>query len=178
MAETKRRRTSRKKPPKITQLDENGFLVKVNRRIEVTGKGMRHIEECAAVGMNETQICDLLKIDRGTLQAIKRRQPGVSTCLSEGKARGIEKAANCLGGLMDSPDHSVRFRAACFYLKCHAGWRENIRLEHTGADGGPIKSETQTEVKHTISLKDASPEALDKLLAEARGVKNRLESLN
>lgn len=183
MAEAKKKRRGRqskpKKPVEYLPLDENGFLVKSTgrgHRIEITGKGLRHAEECFAQGMSEQQVAALLKIDRNTWQLIKQRQPNVQAVVDQGKARGIERASKCLGGLMDSPDHSVRFRAACFYLKCHAGWRENIRLEHTGADGGAIKteSETKTTVKHVISLKDADPETLDKLLAEARDVKNRL----
>jgi hypothetical protein len=29
--------------------------------------------------------------------------------------------------------------AICFWLKCRAGWRETERIEHTGADGEPVK---------------------------------------
>ena len=43
--------------------------------------------------------------------------------------------------------------AAIFYLKTQAGWKETTRQELTGADGGPIKQETD----------DARDQLLDRL---------------
>ncbi len=40
--------------------------------------------------------------------------------------------------------------ALCFRLKTQDGYRETDRLEHTGAEGGPIRTEDVTEARRAI----------------------------
>lgn len=67
-----------------------------------------------------------------------------------------------------APDKTM----SIFLHKVRLGYRDSVRLEHTGADGGAIKSQTQTNVAFDLSkLTDAEFELFDKLrtAALARG---------
>ena len=55
--------------------------------------------------------------------------------LDVGKAETIAKVAGTLVKKALAGDTS----SAIFYLKTQAGWRETIRSEQTGKDGGPIE---------------------------------------
>jgi hypothetical protein len=93
------------------------------------------VETLAAL-LNQDQIADYFGICRNTFRAICGRDPEVGERYKRGKAKAIAHVANGLLQKARAGDTT----SAIFYLKTQAGWRETDRIEHTGADGGPVTS--------------------------------------
>ena len=86
------------------------------------------------MGMTHGQICKLLQISTPTLYKNYREE------LDTGEARMNFNVANNLYNIATDPTHKSGAQAAMFWMKTRARWRETNRLEHTGADGQPIST--------------------------------------
>jgi len=51
---------------------------------------------------------------------------------------GIDNITTLAVGTLVQQMRAGNIGAACFWLKCRAGWRETDRLEHVGEGGGPV----------------------------------------
>lgn len=101
--------------------------------IELSEAQRAEVETLAAL-LNQDQIADYLGVSRRTFHAICGRDEDVAARYKRGKAKAIAHVANGLLQKARGGDTT----SMIFYLKTQAGWRETDRLEHTGAEGGPI----------------------------------------
>lgn len=106
-------------------------------RCRLTHEQVREVETLAAL-LNQDQIADYFGIARNTFRAICDREPEVLARYKKGKAKAIAHVAN---GLLQKARNGDTV-SSIFYLKTQAGWRETDRLEHTGAEGGPIQHQS------------------------------------
>ena len=101
--------------------------------ITLTEAQLAEVETLAAV-LTTAQIADYFGIGRTTFFAMLDRDPGVAERYKRGKARAIGAIAQSLIQKARNGDTA----SMIFYLQTQAGWRETDRLEHTGAEGGPV----------------------------------------
>ncbi len=120
--------------------------------IALTEAQLAEVETLAAV-LTTAQIADYFGIGRTTFFAILERDAGVSERYKRGKARAIGAIAQSLIQKARGGDTT----SMIFYLKTQAGWRETDRLEHTGAEGGPVT----TILRRIVSPADKLRELLD-----------------
>lgn len=114
---------------------------------EATPEQLAKIKLYAGLGSTQEQIAIMIGISVDTLG----RNEAAHAAWEEGQAETIAKVAGSLVKKALNGDTA----SAIFYLKTQAGWRETVRNEHSGPDGGPIKTETRNA-------------SLDELTAEAR----------
>ena len=108
----------------------------------------------ASQGLNQQQVAAVIGIsDTQWYERIKKK-PEIGDAYKRGKAKGVLVISNAL---FDQARNG-NITAQIFYLKCMGGWRENTRIEITGADGGPIQNESI----------DARERVLDKLAILAK----------
>lgn len=146
---TTKKRKSRAKPKSEHKPDGRPPIVLDESQVA-------EIETLSAV-LSAEQIADYLGISKPTFYEIMKRQPEVSERYKRGKAKAIGTVAKNL--IIQA--NSGNTTAAIFYLKTQAGWKETTRQELTGADGGPIKQETN--------------DARDELLARLARIRERDE---
>lgn len=85
----------------------------------------------ATVGTPQAVIADILGIDDKTLRKHYREELDLSTA----------KANATIGGALYSKAKGGDTAAMIFWMKTRAQWRETSVTEHTGPDGGPIRTE-------------------------------------
>lgn len=103
---------------------------------EPTDEQISKIRLYAGLGSTQEQIASMIGISVDTLSKNMTTRNAWET----GQAETIAKVAGALVRKALSGDTA----SAIFYLKTQAGWRETVRNEHTGADGGPIQHEQVT----------------------------------
>ena len=130
-ATVKKKATGKKRGPKKTEID----LVKV--------------EKLASQGLNKSQVAAMCGLKESQWYARENENPEITEAYKRGKAKGVLTISNALF----EQARSGNTTAQIFFLKAQGGWRENIRLEHTGPDGEPIKQE----------ITDARTQLLDRL---------------
>ena len=90
------------------------------------------VRTMAAGGMPQELIARCIGkkgINPETLRAHFREELDTSMALANAEAVGQLQAAIKRGEAW----------AICFRLKCRAGWKETSKIEHSGAEGGPIE---------------------------------------
>lgn len=107
------------------------------------------VEKMASQGLNQEQIASVVGLKSSQWYERCKQNPDISEAYKRGKSKGVLAISNALF----EQARSGNTTAQIFFLKAQGGWRENIRLEHTGADGGPIKQE----------VSDARAQLLDRL---------------
>lgn len=88
----------------------------------------------AAIGIRQDHIAKIIGICDNVLRGNYREELDL----------GASKVGAMIAGNLVRQALKDDFRAApsaMFYAKTQMGWRETIRQEQTGADGGPIKEE-------------------------------------
>jgi hypothetical protein len=106
------------------------------------------VESLVAYGIQYLEICRLVinpqtdrAIDTKTLMLHFRDELDVGATKANAKvAESLYKQA--LAG---------NTTAGIWWTKCRMGWKETIRSEHTGADGGPIVTEARDRLAHLIA---------------------------
>lgn len=95
-----------------------------------TSEQRRQVEIMSGLGLPTRSIATLIDggIGHTTLQKYFRDE------LDRGKARMMLKATKRLTELM-MDDKTLLI----FYLKTQCGWSETSKIEHAGADGGPMR---------------------------------------
>jgi hypothetical protein len=98
---------------------------------EPTEEQIAKIKLYAGLGSTQEQIGTMIGISVDTLT----RNAVAREAWETGQAETIAKVAGSLVKKALAGDTT----SAIFYLKTQAGWRETVRNEHTGKDGGPIE---------------------------------------
>jgi len=112
-----------------------------------TEQQLKEVEQLAAQGLSQNQIAKFFGINEKTIIARKRDQKEFLEHLERGQAKGVAIITNSLFQTAKSGNVA----AQQFYLKNRAGWRDKSEHEHTGKDGGPIRSEVIEWVLEPVS---------------------------
>jgi len=104
------------------------------KEFKPTPRQRQLVEEAAGYGMKQADIYGFLGIDKLTLYKHFRQE------LDYGKFKLDMLAGNTIKKSMgQAEDERVRLDAARFYAARRMGWKEDVGLQHTGADGGAIE---------------------------------------
>jgi len=126
-----------------------------------TDDNRKMVEAMVAYGVPLEEISDVLEIDRKTLSKHFDRE--IKTAAARANSRVAESLYKKAIG-----DGQASVTAAIFWLKTKAGWKEVDRVEHTGADGGPIKVTREDARRHIEGLfnteSESKPNGSDKLV--------------
>ena len=99
-----------------------------------TPKQRQLVEEAAGYGLKQTDIARFLKCDISTLYKYFRQE------LDNGKFKlDMIAGGTIMKSMGGAVDERVRLDAARFYAARRMGWKEDVGLQHTGADGGAIE---------------------------------------
>lgn len=79
----------------------------------------------------------------------------------------IRANAKVAGALFTAATTRNDTTAMIFWLKCRAGWKEAHRIEHTGANGGPIQQ--QQAAPDLSNLSDEELAQWEALMSKAAG---------
>lgn len=104
-----------------------------------TDKERKQISMMVGLGLTQTQIGSIMGVSQDTLDRHHRED------LDNGVAKANMQVANNLFTIATSSGQGA-VAAAIFWMKTRAKWRETTHMEHTGADGGPIKTEARIDV--------------------------------
>jgi DNA-binding XRE family transcriptional regulator len=99
---------------------------------EPTPEGRQLVQLHATIGTTQETIADILGIDAKTLRKHYRDE----------LTQSMAKANATIGGALFNKAKGGDTTAMIFWMKTRAGWKEPQRIEMTGADGGPILTET------------------------------------
>ena len=140
---------------------------KVGRKaIQLKQKQWDQIEALATC-MNLEQIAKFLGISSETFRKIRRANPKTDLIYNEKRVKDAVDISKNLTN-MAKKDTPLGFKAAKFYASTRMGWTETTRVETTGKNGGPIKTDNKTS--HGIDVKALSDEGLDALSVVLREV--------
>lgn len=91
------------------------------------------VESMSAYGIPQPDIAKVIGIDPKTLRKYYREE--LDTAETKANVRVAQSLySKALG------DGRGSVTAAIFWLKTRAGWKETVVNEHTGKDGGPIRT--------------------------------------
>ena len=122
------------------------------KKIEID---LKKVEEYAQICDNEEEIALALGIGYATLKRRKKDNELFELAIKTGRA----KANAFVGGKLMQLVREGNPAATIFYMKSRCGWRETVRQEITGAEGGSIK------IDHNPDLDDVSLDDLKKARA-------------
>jgi len=111
----------------------------------------KQVETMAGYGIPEDGIAESIGISAPTLRKYYAKE------IKLGHVKANEKVAAFLY-TKATTDGPQAVTAAIFWAKTRMRWRETDRLEHTGAGGGPIRTES-------VDLTKLSDEELDAYIA-------------
>ena len=95
------------------------------------------VEKLASQGLNKAQVAAMCGLGESQWYVREQESPEITDAYKRGKAKGVLTISNALFEQAKSGNTTAQI----FYLKCNGGWRENTRVEITGADGGAVKHE-------------------------------------
>jgi hypothetical protein len=90
------------------------------------------VENASAFGLRQSEIAAQLKIDEKTLRKHFREE------LDGGKFKLDLLVGSAFVKALKSDDERIRLDAVKFYMARRMGWKETVRQENTGEDGGPM----------------------------------------
>ena len=105
------------------------------KNIELTPEQIQMIEAGARFLTTE-QLADLLGIGKTTFFAILNRDEKINELYKKSKSQQHLRFAN---NLMKQSDNGST-AATIFYLKCQAGWKDTMVVDHTSSDGSMTPS--------------------------------------
>ena len=114
---------------------------------EVNDKLLARVESLALTGLTLEQIAHCLDWSIETLYKKKRLSAELAEAIKKGQDKGVATVTNALF----QNARNGNLGAQIFYLKNRAGWRDKSEHEHTGKDGGPIRSEVIEWVLEPVS---------------------------
>ena len=100
-------------------------------RIEID---ISRVEELAAQGLSQAEICLVLGISEGTLYSRKRENEVFGEAIKRGKAKAASEIANTLYMMAKRGD----LGAIIWYEKTRRGLSDRQAIEHSGGEGKPI----------------------------------------
>jgi len=92
------------------------------------------VEEFAAQGLTQAEICLCLGISEGTLYSRKRENEVFVEAIKRGKAKAASEVANTLYLMAKGGD----LGAIVWYEKTRRGLSDKQAIEHSGPEGKPI----------------------------------------
>ncbi|HOK07704.1 MAG TPA: hypothetical protein PLW40_10845 [Syntrophales bacterium] len=92
------------------------------------------VEDLAAKGLTQEQICHVIGISQETMCKYKRLNPELVEAIQRGKARGTEAIANVIYEKAKNGD----FASAAFFLERRCGWTRKETLQHQGDEEQPL----------------------------------------
>lgn len=110
---------------------------------------LKKVEEYAQICDNEEEIALALGIGYATLKRRKKDNELFELAIKTGRA----KANAFVGGKLMQLVREGNPAATIFYMKSRCGWRETVRQEITGAEGGSIKIDNNPDLDD-VSLDD------------------------
>lgn len=116
------------------------------KKIEID---LKKVEEYAQICDNEEEIALALGIGYATLKRRKKDNELFELAIKTGRA----KANAFVGGKLIQLVREGNPAATIFYMKSRCGWRETVRQEITGAEGGSIKIDNNPDLDD-VSLDD------------------------
>ena len=116
------------------------------KKIEID---VKKVEEYAQICDNEEEIALALGIGYATLKRRKKDNELFELAIKTGRA----KANAFVGGKLMQLVREGNPAATIFYMKSRCGWRETVRQEITGAEGGSIKIDNNPDLDD-VSLDD------------------------
>nr|DAY55869.1 MAG TPA: Sf6 terminase small subunit gp1, octamer, DNA-binding, CAPS buffer.65A [Caudoviricetes sp.] len=116
------------------------------KKIEID---LKKVEEYAQICDNEEEIALALGIGYATLKRRKKDNELFELAIKTGRA----KANAFVGGKLMQLVREGNPAATIFYMKSRCGWRETVRQEITGAEGGSIKIDNNPDLDD-VSLDD------------------------
>lgn len=129
-------------------------MAKTKPEHQPTDKDRATVESMSSFGIPQPEIAKVIGIDPKTLRKHYRHELDIATAKANAMvAQSLYKKA--IG------DHQQSVTAAIFWLKTRAGWKDPHRVEVTGEDGGPLRTEA------TIDVTRLSTATLEELLDAA-----------
>jgi hypothetical protein len=110
-----------------------------------TDEQRKLVSTMSAMGLSHDQICVFLPMKSGKPMSRSTLIRHFRAELDHGALKATVKVAQNLFSIATSQEAGA-VTAAIFWLKTRGGdaWREKTKLEVSGADGGPIKTEAVT----------------------------------
>ena len=96
---------------------------------------LTRVEELAAQGLSQAEICVTLGFSEDTLSRRKRDSVGFDETLKRGKAKAAATVSNKLFELAKGGNMT----AIIWWEKTRAGFSDRMKTELTGADGEPVE---------------------------------------
>lgn len=123
----------------------------------LTDDQRRELKTLGAVGLSFRQMAAYFGIGHNTFDRMRDDDPTIDELIEQGAANALAKVgAKLYEGAMEG-----NTTAQIFIMKAKGGWRENARIEVTGADGGPMQVETsdaRDRLKALIARRTAADE--------------------
>lgn len=130
-----------------------GTLKKPGRpKFELTDAMLKEAEDLSAHGLNQRQIAEYFGVSEITIIRRKKDNASFVDALKKGKARGIATITNALF----KSAKSGNITAQIFYLKCVAGFRDNLEI----VEAAEIEKEAQVTIRtiYNMEMGDAVDE--------------------
>ena len=105
-------------------------------RFNPTSEQRKMVEAMTGYGIPEAETAKTLSIDAKTLRKHFRKE------LDLAATKANATVAQSAFKMASSGQHPAM---TMFWLKCRAGWRETQIVQHTGANGGPIQTESKPD---------------------------------
>tara|TARA_R110000803_G_scaffold28011_8_gene65111 strand:- start:3901 stop:4296 length:396 start_codon:yes stop_codon:yes gene_type:complete len=97
---------------------------------------LEKVESLASKGLNNNQIGAALGISERRFYTAKKHQKDFKAAIEKGRCKGIALVADAL---VRNAVHGGNVTAQIFFLKCHAGWRDNTTEGiETGTVSNPL----------------------------------------
>lgn len=100
-----------------------------NTKFLCTDDDIAKIEAMASYGLNMEQIASIFNINKKTIERHSIKNDKLQQAISRGRAKAeynVSKVAYSMAVSGNQPAMTM------FWLKCRAGWREVIPIEHSG----------------------------------------------
>jgi hypothetical protein len=111
------------------------------------------VESASGFGITQDDIAAQLKISLPTLRKHFRDE------LDNGAFKANMKVGSNMFGLTQSNDEQVMLRACQWWTARRMGWKETVRQENSGPDGGPMEMETKTKLIYSGVLAESDENA-------------------
>lgn len=114
-----------------------------------------------AVYLTVEQLADHFGVTASTMRNWLQEYPTLGRIYRKAKTETIAKVGQTLVQMALQKN----LGAICFFLKAQAGWRETVRQEIVGKDGGPIKT-----VNENVNVENAKIDLSDFTIEELKAL--------
>lgn len=107
-------------------------------KIKVTPELLKMVEQFGVIRLPHDQIAIVLGVSKDTFELQMKRDPSLRQALDKGRASSSIESRKTLYQMAVKEKNP---RMLEFYLKTQEGFKSIERLELTGANGGPVKTQ-------------------------------------